>query len=255
MAHTPWGELPKGFGCHAVVVAGGVGTRFGGEVPKQFLPLGGEPIVVHTLRRFLTLSDELRVVLVLPKDQVGAWEAEHRRHILPDRLDRVTVAVGGATRTQSVLHGLQALYHELDEGHLYTHLVAIQDAVRPFSTPETILASYHSAAAHGSGVAAVPSKSSLRRKTATGSEAVDRADYYAVQTPQTFRLDWLWQAYHRITDNTYTDDASLIEEAGHPIRLVDGTYDNLKITTPEDLIVAEQLLPAHLQRWPYPASV
>jgi 2-C-methyl-D-erythritol 4-phosphate cytidylyltransferase len=242
-------QLPAGIGCHVVVVGGGSGLRFGGQLPKQFLPLGGQPVLAHTLRRFLGLYSDLTVTLVLPQAYIEDWQVEQRQYFSAPECARILVVAGGSTRTQSVLLGLAALCGQLSETHPTRTLVAVQDAVRPLTTPQTIVSAYLSAAQYGTGVAAVPSKSSLRRKTATGSQAVDRAEYFAVQTPQVFRLDWLWDAYHRITDKPFTDDASLVEDAGYPIHLVAGGYDNLKITTPEDLALAEVLLPAFTAQW------
>lgn len=238
-------EYPQLF---AVVVGGGSGTRFGADRPKQFVPLAGKPILVHTLERFLRYSDSLRIVLVLPVAYISYWQAEQTQYLSPEDCKRITLAPGGNTRTGSVYNGLKALGQHIGIP-TENQLVAIQDAVRPFANPELLTDAFASAAEHGSGIAAVPSKSSLRRKTDTGSVAVDRSEYYAVQTPQVFQLPLLWDSYQRLAHKSFTDDASLVEAAGHPVHLVMGSYDNLKITTPEDLALAELILTSYNAKW------
>ena len=234
----------------ALVVAGGSGSRFGSAVPKQFLALAGVPVVVHTVRRFLDFAPHLRVVVVLPQVHLATGDDLLRQHLGADQLGRVRCTVGGATRTASVTAGLQEASSWLSADELPRALVAVQDAVRPFANAPMLQASFASAAQHGSGVAAVPSKSSLRRRTATGSVAVDRSEYFAVQTPQTFRLPELLAACLAPPPGEFTDDASLMEAAGHNIHLVAGGYDNIKITTPEDLILAELLLSGQMTNAP-----
>lgn len=241
-----------GYRLHALVVAGGSGARFGTEVPKQFLLLGGRPILAHTLDRFLQFDNMLQLTLVLPAAHLDYWAEKQRTYLDAASIGRIALVAGGSSRTESVWNGLQAISAECPANQDRA-LVAVQDAVRPFTNPEMVATAYQSAAKYGSGVACVPSKSSLRRKTEGGSEAVDRAAYFAVQTPQTFRLDWLLKAYSELREGSFTDDASLLEAAGYAIHLVDGAYDNLKVTTPEDLQLAEILLPEFMAKW-YPAG-
>jgi len=229
----------------ALVVAGGTGTRIGGPLAKQFLPLAGEPIIFHTLRRFLALEASLQVCVVMHTDYIEMLHALAKQHLTQAQRERLSVAVGGPERTNSVRNGLSML------AGLPAHtLVAVQDAVRPFANPGMLTASYASAAQYGSGVAAVGSKSSLRKMKPDGSsEAVDRSMYYAVQTPQTFTLEVLQKSYAFENGQLFTDDASLVEAAGYPIHLVEGAYDNIKITTPEDLQLAELLWPVFQRQW------
>lgn len=234
----------------ALVVAGGSGSRFGSAVPKQFLALAGVPVFVHTVRRFLDFAPHLRVVVVLPQAHLPTGQALLQQHLTSSMLARVRGTTGGATRTASVTAGLREAAHWLPKAEHAQALVAVQDAVRPFAHHPMLQASFASASQHGSGVAAVPSKSSLRRRTPTGSLAVDRSEYFAVQTPQTFRLPELLTACLAPPPGEFTDDASLMEAAGHNIHLVPGGYDNIKITTPEDLILAELFLSGQMTSAP-----
>ncbi|WP_243635899.1 2-C-methyl-D-erythritol 4-phosphate cytidylyltransferase [Hymenobacter edaphi] len=217
----------------AIIVAGGSGTRMGADRPKQFLELRGEPVLVHTLRRFAEPSLKVaRLVLVLPADQLSVWQELHARYA-PELA--LTVATGGATRWASVRQGLAQLK---DYG---AGVVAVHDGVRPLTPTSVIENTYAAAARHGAAVAAVAPKDSVRGLSATGSYALDRARLRLVQTPQCFELELLRRAYQLPELPTFTDDASVVEDL-HPIQLVPGDYRNLKITTPEDLLLAEALL-------------
>lgn len=221
----------------ALLVAGGTGTRMGADVPKQFLPLAGQPVLLHTLRRFAEATPDARLLLVLPADQHAYWQELLTAH--PDVPPHQVIA-GGATRLASVKHGLAAVADAPDEA-----LVAVHDGVRPLVAAVVIREAYRMAAERGSAVAAVVLKDSLRRMTsAETSASEDRAAFRLVQTPQTFPLGTLRRAYAAIADDdpTLTDDASVVERLGRPITLIPGDYANLKITTPEDLVVAEALL-------------
>jgi 2-C-methyl-D-erythritol 4-phosphate cytidylyltransferase len=205
----------------------------GADRPKQFLPLRGEPVLVHTLRRFAApaLAVE-RIVLVLPADQLATWQELHARYAPELLLD---VVAGGATRWASVRQGLARL-----KGYA-AGVVAVHDGVRPLTPAAVIENTYAAAARHGAAVAAVAPKDSVRGLSATGSYALDRARLRLVQTPQCFELELLRRAYQLPELSTFTDDASVVEDL-HPIQLVEGDYRNLKITTPEDLLLAEALL-------------
>ncbi|WP_436515114.1 2-C-methyl-D-erythritol 4-phosphate cytidylyltransferase [Ekhidna sp. To15] len=208
---------------HAIIVAGGIGTRMKSDVPKQFLPVDGEPIIVRSIRKFLTYDKNLSIVIVLPEDHIKQWEAMKFQYF-PDL--KFKLATGGLTRTASVMSGLALI----EDG-----LVAIHDAVRPFVSVETISESFKSADGKGSGVAAVELKDSIRELDGNLSTARDRSNYVLVQTPQTFRVNELKEAYQKVGVDLFTDDASVFEAAGYTVQLVDGSYDNIKITTPEDL--------------------
>lgn len=220
---------------YAVVVAGGSGLRMGADRPKQFLLLRGEPVLLHTLRRFAEpVLGVAQTVVVLPFDQLDFWRRLCAEHAcaLPH-----TLVAGGATRWASVKAGLAALPAEAPAGAL----VAVHDGVRPLVTPAVIEAAYQAAASYGAAAAAVPPKDSVRLLGAAGSSPLDRRRLRLMQTPQTFDLALLRRAYRLPELSTFTDDASVVDDL-HPVQLVEGDYRNLKITTPEDLLLAEALL-------------
>ena len=222
---------------YALIVAGGKGTRFGGRLAKQFLTLGGKPVLLHTIERFYEYAPEIDVVLVLPQDDLESWNVLAKQHRFRKPL---IVEAGGATRFQSVKNGLKKL-----SGN---GLVAIHDGVRPLVQIDTIRKSFELAAVHGAAVAAVQLKESLRVlqpfDSGTKTAAVSRANYRLIQTPQTFQLQLIQKAYAIAEEEDLTDDASVAEKAGFPVFLFEGNYTNIKITTPEDLIVAEALMRA-----------
>ena len=216
---------------YAIIVAGGRGLRMGGELPKQFLPLSGKPVLMRTLELFE--GEVSRIILVLPEDHIPFWQelCERYHFTLPH-----TVALGGETRFHSVRSGLS---HLPQEG-----LVAVHDGVRPLDVSELIHRSFEEAERSGAALPACPVTDSLRLRQDEGkSEAVDRSRYVAVQTPQTFDLGRLQQAYEQAYSPLFTDDASVYEAASlGSITLIDGEETNIKLTTPRDLLLAELLL-------------
>lgn len=217
----------------AILVAGGTGTRMGADRPKQFLELRGEPVLLHTLRRFTEPALGVQqCVVVLPADQFATWHQLCARHAVA--IPHAVVA-GGATRWASVRNGLAHL-HDQPAG-----VVAIHDGVRPLASAGIIENTFTAAAIHGAAITAVPPKDSVRQVAPTGSVALDRAQLRLVQTPQCFEIGLLRRAYEMPESPYFTDDASVVE-ALQPIHLVNGDYRNLKITTPEDLLLAEALL-------------
>ncbi len=223
-----------------VIVAGGAGTRMKSEVPKQFLPLGDVPILVHTVKRFLRYAPHMQAVLVLPADHRGAWEEAATAFLQPEESARVVLQDGGATRTLSVEAGLASLASRVIPAET---LVAIHDGVRPLITTDVLDRAYQSARQYGASVSCVQVKSSMREQTAPGqSHPVDRDRYWHVQTPQTFLLSSIQSAFAQRTHDQFTDDASLYQTYIGEVAICEGSYDNLKVTTPEDLFVAEALL-------------
>lgn len=216
---------------YALIVAGGKGTRIQSSVPKQFLELNGLPVIIHTLNAFVRYSRQTRIILVLPEDDMETWTQLSKRHQVNIPL---TLQRGGDTRFQSVKNGLQ----KISGGGL----VAIHDGVRPLVSADIIGASFRLAAVHKAAVAAVRLKESIRMTDADNTRAVDRSKFRLIQTPQTFDVDLIRNAYETKEDPSLTDDASVAEKAGHVISLFEGSYENIKITTPEDLVVAEALL-------------
>ncbi len=217
---------------YALIVAGGQGRRMQASLPKQFIPVAGQPVLMHTLAVFHRCSPAIHLITILPKTEMPRWQtlcAEHR-FTVPH-----TVVAGGSTRSASVRNGLQRVKEEIS-------LVAVHDGVRPLVTLELINRSFAEAECYGSAVATVPLKDSIRKIVGENSEAMVRTDYHLVQTPQTFRTEWLREAYAQVGEQEFSDDASLVEHSGRSIHLIEGHYRNLKITTREDLVVAETLL-------------
>ncbi len=216
---------------YALIVAGGKGTRINSKLPKQFIALNGKPILLHTIEAFFTYSEKISVVLVLPEDDFGIWESISKEFNFKKP---ITIQKGGETRFQSVKNGLDKIDGE--------GLVAIHDGVRPLVSVDLIGASFRLAAVHGSAVAAVRLKESIRVTDQDTTKAVDRSKFRLIQTPQTFNLQLIKKSYKIKEDPSLTDDASVAEKSGHKISLFEGSYQNIKITTTEDLIVAEALM-------------
>jgi len=221
---------------YALIVAGGKGTRIKSTLPKQFLELNGKPIILHTLEAFNRYSEKIIVVLVLPEDDFPIWNELVKKHSFNRS---IILQKGGDTRFQSVKNGLDKV-----EG---PGLVAIHDGVRPLVSEDIIGASFRLAAVHQSAVAAVRLKESIRMTDQDNTKAMDRSRFRLIQTPQTFDIDLIKQAYKLKEDASMTDDARVAEKSGHLISLFEGSYENIKITTQDDLIVAEALLNSKLK--------
>ena len=221
---------------YALIVAGGKGKRIKSSLPKQFIELNGMPVLLHTLQAFYRYSPSLPIILVLPEDDFQTWEVIAERHHFTNQ---VMLQKGGETRFQSVRNGLDRI---VGEG-----LVAIHDGVRPLISEDIIGASFRLAAVHQTAVASVRLKESIRMTDQHTTKAMDRSQFRLIQTPQTFDLQLIRNAYKMKEDPSLTDDASVAERSGHLISLFEGSYDNIKITTSEDLIIAEALLRARLR--------
>lgn len=215
-----------------LIVAGGRGTRMGGPQPKQFLELAGRPVLMHTLEAFDRWDASARLIVVLPEDQIDTWKRLCGAHAF-GRIHRVVA--GGETRFHSVRNGLGSVASN--------GLIAVHDGVRPLVAPSVIAACFAAAADGGAAVPVVPVVESVREVDADGgSRPVDRTRLRVVQTPQVFRADVLRAAYCLPYDPRFTDDASVVEASGVAVRLVPGNRENIKLTTPMDLLLAEQLM-------------
>jgi len=214
-----------------IIVAGGSGSRMQSGVFKQFLELCGKPILMHTIEAFVDAFAEIKVIVVLPASQVAFWQELCHRHsfTLPHR-----IAEGGNTRFQSVKNGLSLISGD--------GLVAVHDGVRPLVSRQTITACFGDAANYGCAVPVVPVVDSVREVSGKSGSALDRSVLRLVQTPQVFDISLLKKAYGQEYSPAFTDDASVFEQAGHIIRLTEGNAENIKITTPNDLVVAEALM-------------
>lgn len=213
----------------AIITGGGTGSRMGESVPKQFLPLQGVPVIMHTIRHFQLLTDTIFVTL--PKQWFAYWQELQEKYEF--NIPHILIE-GGNTRFESVKN---AVSHLPEEG-----LVAIHDAVRPFVTSSFIQSCFEYAESYGSAVMAVPVKDSLRMISGTKTKAVDRKDFFVVQTPQIFPCEIIKKAYEQVFQPFFTDDATLVEALGYEIELVQGNELNLKITTKEDLLLAEYIV-------------
>lgn len=211
----------------AIIVAGGKGLRMGGDVPKQFLPIGGKPVLMHTIEAFREALDDVQIVLVLPAEQHDYWQKLCKDH---NFRSPELIATGGETRFHSVKNGL-ALLPEDDEA-----VVGVHDGVRPFVSRDTIQRCFSTAAEGKAVVPVVPVVETLRQILPDGSSITrPRNEFRLVQTPQTFPLALLKQAYEQPYSESFTDDASVVEAMGKGITMVEGNRENIKLTTPADL--------------------
>lgn len=219
---------------YVIIVAGGKGLRMGSDIPKQFLPVCGSPVLMRTLQVFHSYDEGMQIILVLPAHQRDYWHqlCHDYQFNIPHLL-----ANGGATRFDSVKNGLSLIADD-EKG-----FVAVHDGVRPFVSPTTLQRCFQRAKETEAVVPAVPSAESLRQiKDGEQSVAVDRSLYRLIQTPQVFTISLLKAAYSLPFRTTFTDDASVVESYGHQVVMVDGNVENIKITTPFDLIVAKALI-------------
>jgi len=215
-------------------VAGGSGTRMKSDVPKQFLPLSGKPILVHTVEKFLSIPDVL-IRLVLPENEMNYWRDLTSQHIsIQDNTSRIMLVVGGKSRFQSVKNGLKTINGD--------GVVAVHDGVRPLIDTKVIIQSYEIASEKGSAVTSVWVKDSVRQIVSGNSKALNRSELKLIQTPQTYQLTIFRKAFEVEEQDFFTDCASVMDFAGYSIHLIDGHYENIKITTPEDLIIGEAIL-------------
>lgn len=214
-----------------VIVAGGSGSRMGSEIPKQFLLLAGKPILMHTVEVFHNFDPKAEIIVVLPEDQQEYWK--DLCLTLNFGLTHQVVS-GGESRFHSVRNGLARIET--------SGVVFIHDGVRPLVSSETLSRCLKTAQELGNAIPVLPVTESLRKTEGETSISVDRSLYFSVQTPQTFRCEQILEAFGQAFNPAFTDDASVAEKAGFRINLVEGNRENIKITTPVDLVFAEALL-------------
>lgn len=205
-------------------------------MPKQFLLLQDKPILLHTIEGFSKSILDIAIILVLPKQHISTWQALTKNLLLPRN---ILIVPGGDTRYQSVKNGLQYINEE--------GIIGVQDAVRPFVSQRLIFECFTTAEKSGTAIPCIPLKDSVRKITGDTSEIVDRSTLRSVQTPQCFRASILKKAYDEVAPDAYTDDASIVEKSGEKLQLVLGDEWNLKITTPADYLLAQQLINIHLR--------
>ncbi len=215
---------------YAIVMAAGRGTRFGGELPKQFVDMAGVPVIVWAINALRSWRRDINVVVALNPADLQLWEEIADRY----RLGEVAIAYGGATRWESVRNAIATLQLADDD------VVMVHDGARPLLTPAILNNLIDGLAGHHGAIPVVPLTDSIRHLTPNVSEAADRSLYRAVQTPQAFPGSLLQYAYQLPYRETFTDDASVMAAAGYgDVALVDGDVRNIKITNPQDIAVAE----------------
>lgn len=217
---------------YVIIVAGGKGLRMGSDIPKQFLPIGGKPVLMRTLERFREYSTELQIILVLPENQQDYWLQLCQQYHFEVKYQ---LANGGQTRFHSVQNGLALVPDDADG------VVGVHDGVRPFPSIDVIKNCYEAARTAKAVIPVIPVVETVRHLEGEGSVTVPRGDYRLVQTPQTFDIQLLKTANRQPYHDGFTDDASVVESYGHSITLVEGNRENIKITTPYDIVVAEAL--------------
>ena len=215
---------------YAIIVAGGSGSRMKSDLPKQFINIGGLPILMHTLKKFKEADADIELILVLPETQFMFWKELCKIHSEFMKTIPHQLVAGGKSRFQSSKNGLDVIENE--------GLVAIHDGVRPFVSAEIIRESFRIAHDKGTAVASVASKDSVR----VNGQAIERSTVRLIQTPQTFQISLIKKSFETEELATFTDDASVAEHAGFEIHLMQGSYENIKITTPDDLLWAEVFL-------------
>ncbi|MBI3137840.1 MAG: 2-C-methyl-D-erythritol 4-phosphate cytidylyltransferase [Sphingobacteriales bacterium] len=216
---------------YAIIVAGGSGIRMGGALPKQFMLLKDKPVLYYTLKVFLEAYDDLQLILVLPVDYTDMGQ-----EIIDAFFDkeRIRITAGGDTRFQSVKNGLALVEEE--------SVVFVHDGVRCLLTKDLIHRCYRQAAATGTAIPAIPSRDSIRLQTDEGNAALDRNHVMLIQTPQTFHSKIILPAFQIDYKDKFTDEATVAEAYGIKVSLVPGEEENIKITRPLDLLIAEQIL-------------
>ena len=217
---------------YAIIVAGGLGSRMQSALPKQFLELCGEPVLMHTIRAFHNSKSSPKIILALHNSYHQFWEELCIKHhfTIPHK-----ITMGGATRFHSIKNAIDAIADD-------DVLIAVHDAVRPLVSVAIIDEAYEFAAKNGTAVTAIKSRDSVRQVKDGASASLNRDEIYLVQTPQTFQSALLKKAYQQPYSNAFTDDASVVEESGVVITLLEGNHSNIKITYPDDIIIAEVLL-------------
>ena len=223
---------------YLIVVAGGKGQRMGGVLPKQFQLLGGRPVLMVTLERLYALDNTLNIVLVLPKEHLGLWDELGLKYSFAVPL---VITEGGNTRFHSVKNGLDTIQ---DDVALEDALVGVHDGVRPFVSQRVLDEAYREAWNNGAVIPMIELQDSLRQIIGGegASQTVPRDRYRLVQTPQVFRLSLLRRAYEQRYVEVFTDDASVVEAMGERVFAVEGNRENIKLTTPFDMMIANTLL-------------
>lgn len=224
-------RLKNSMSNYVIIVAGGTGTRMNAGMPKQFISLAGKPILMHTIEKFYAADQAMKIILVLPENEISEWKklcAQHHFIIAHE------IVKGGETRFHSVKNGLERVGE---------HGVAgVHDGVRPLLSVSLISKCFSEAAKKGNAVPCMPIRESVRKVNGSENQAMNRNELVAIQTPQCFSVASLKKAYLADYKSAFTDDASVVESIDEKINLVQGEHENIKITFPVDLIMAEAFM-------------
>ena len=215
----------------AVIVAGGNGSRMGETIPKQFIELNGRPVLMHTFDAFTKYDKQIEFILVLPENQVNYWNELCKKHRFEQKYK---LAFGGETRFHSVKNGLGLIDSD--------GIVFIHDGVRPLVSVQTLENCFNTTLKKGNALPVIPANESVRVVENGTNRAVNRSEYFLVQTPQTFQTGLIKKAFKQPFSKLFTDDASVLEKFGEAINLVEGNRENIKITYSEDIIISELFL-------------
>jgi 2-C-methyl-D-erythritol 4-phosphate cytidylyltransferase len=213
------------------MMAGGTGSRMNSAIPKQFAELCGKPVIMHSFQVFYDFDPQINFILILPEQQVETWKklCEKYNFQIPHK-----IALGGETRFFSVKNGLEKI---IGDGVVFIH-----DSVRPLVSVETIENCFAKTIDKGNAIPVIAISESIRKTNKKGSKAVSRSKYKLVQTPQTFGVNQIKKAYNQPYSEHFTDDASVVENTGEKIYLVEGNLENIKITYIQDIVIAEALM-------------
>ena len=213
-----------------IITAGGIGKRMNSDLPKQYIPVNGLPVLMHTINKFYEFNSEIQIVISLPKDFIQLWRdlcQKHNFKVLHE------ITEGGAERYHSIKNALKKVTGDI---------VMVHDAVRPLVSLQTISNVINQARVKGAAIPVLPVKDTLRKGNSERSQHQDRSEFWIVQTPQAFKVELLNEAYEIPYSSAVTDDASLVEALGKQVFLTEGNEENIKITTPFDLKLVEFLM-------------
>lgn len=214
---------------HVIIVAGGTGSRMRSDIPKQFLKINQTPIIVLSIQQFISFDPQIKVVIAVHKDFQSHLTTILKKYF-PNK--KITIVLGGETRFHSVKNALSAI----DETG---GIIGIHDAARPFVSVDVIKNCYATAAKKGNAIPAITLSESVRKVSSHQNKAVNRNDYKVIQTPQCFKTTLIKKAFQKKYSTKFTDDATVLESIGEHINLVEGNFENIKITNPNDLIIAK----------------
>ncbi len=217
---------------HIIIVAGGTGTRMNSEIPKQFIEVNGKPIIVYTIQKFIDYDKDINIIIVSHKDHLEQLNKLLAQYFPKQKIE---TCIGGSARFNSVKNGLSLLKNE-------SGVVGIHDAARPFVSVNTIKNVFETAEQKGNAIPVIRVNESIRQIENGESKAVNRNQFNIVQTPQCFKLDLIQKAFEQNYNESFTDDATVLESIGEKINLTEGNSENIKITTPSDLIITQALL-------------